>query len=89
MDDGQQDSERWSLKTGREKMRGQFPSLPILPLWFLSSIIGSRTVEAWGSGVQVKRHEEERDEGVAKPEQRSGHACACTSPTHFLSVFSL
>lgn len=55
MDDGQQDSERWSLKTGREKMRGQFPSLPILPLWFRSSIIGSRTAEAggWSAGQET------------------------------------
>lgn len=57
MDDGQQDSEGCSLKTGREKMRGQFPSLPILPLWFLSSIFGSRTAEG-EDGVQEKRHEE-------------------------------
>lgn len=52
MDDGQ--GEGCSLKTGAGKMRGQFPSLPILPLWFLSSIIGNRTAEG-EDGVPEKR----------------------------------
>lgn len=31
MDERKRDGEGGSLKGGREKMRGQFPSLPILP----------------------------------------------------------
>lgn len=89
------DNKGCSVESGERMTWGQFASLTILPLRFLSSIIGSRTAE--GEDGKETRGENPRHyttsrwrrRGSNGSKPRSSHACACTPPTHFLSVFSL